>query len=423
MDITVINNIWRPVYGELVKGLQLLTPEWRRLKQLKGFNQLSPRSINWPVELVHGGGMAFTTDGGSTARATSNEPPEASDSWTHLVGRFEVSYDPMVDSKMSPQAIRKQVKYQAGDKLRSFMRAVSIGFYGYPDAILFHVSGAASNPSGTITRLPIDSLYGDAGALSANLRIRDYLTQDKDWVNVKSGETSTSRNASQAQVVAISESGDTIDVDSGTYFGATVAANDAIVLANQVLSGAADDLNLGLNGLLHLTRGTTVHNIATASYPDWAAGVDVANHAAAIGGADLYKWFETIEQRSGHPVKWGYTTIGVVAAAGGAELDQRRYGADEDTMRLGFKKLNVMGVQVEGRPYVPAGYLFLGSPTALKKIAPDEDVRNVVEMGDRAGGFKQYENRLGFYKDQAFRAQMAVVSRLGLGVVGGITEA
>ena len=194
------------------------------------------------------------------------------------------------------------------------------------------------------------------------------------------------------------------------------------MLANQILSGSADDLNLGLNGLLHLTRGTTVHGLAGATYLDWVAGVNESSYGSALGGADLYQWFEEIEQRSGHPVKWGYTTVRAIAAAGGAELDQRRYGADEDTMRLGFKKLNVMGVQVEGRPYCPPGHLFLGSPTAVKKIAPDEDVRDVVEMGNRAGGFMQYQDRLGFYRDQIIRAQMVAVSRLGLGVVSGITE-
>jgi hypothetical protein len=423
VDTTIINTIWAPVYGKLVKGLRLLTPEWANLKQLKGFTQLSPRSINWPVELVHGGGMAFTSDGGSTARASSNTPPEATDDWTHLVGRFEIGFDELVDSKMNSASIERQARYQAADKLRSFQRAVAMGFYGYPDAILFHVKGTVTNPSGTLTKFVVDSLYGDAGDLAANARIRDYLTVGKDFINVKVAETSASRNAAAAEVTAIDESTDAITVESGTYFGASVAANDAIVLANQVLSGSADDLNLGLNGLLHLTRGATVHNIATAAYADWAAGVDVSSYGSALGGADLYEWFETIEQRSGHPVKWGYTTVKAIAAAGGAELDQRRYGADEDTMRLGFRKLNVMGVQVEGRPYVPAGHLFLGSPTAMMKIAPDEDVRDVIETGDRAGGFKQYENTLGFYKDQIIRAQMVAVSRLGLGVVSGVTEA
>jgi len=423
MDITIINNIWRPVYGELVKGMQQLTPEWKNLKQLRNFSQLSPRSINWPVQLVHGGGIAFTSDGGSTARASSNEPPEATDSWTHLAGRFEVGYDALADEKMSATSIEKQVRFQAADKLASFQRSVAIGFYGYPDAVLFHATGASiSNPSGTVTRFGIDSLYGDAGALPARTFIRDYLTVDKDWVNVHSGETTTLRNASPAQVDAINETSDLLDVDSGTYFGASISDGDAVVLSNQILSGSADDLNLGLNGLLHLTRAATVHNIATANYADWAAGVDVSSYGSALGGADLFQWFEEVEQRSGMAPEWAYTTTRAIAAAGGSELDQRRYGSDDDTMRLGFKKLNVMGVQAEGRPYCPGGHLFIGSSGAVRKIAPDEDVRDVVEMGDRAGGFQQYQDRLGFYKDQVMRTQMAATSRLGLGVVSGITE-
>lgn len=423
MDITTINNIWRPVYGQLVQGVQQLTPEWGNLKRLRNFTQLSPRSINWPVELVNGGGIAFTQDGGSTARATSNEPPEATDSWTFMTGRFEVGFDAMSDEKMSAQAIERQVKNQAADKLRSFQRAVAIGFYGYPDAVLFHATGAdISNPSGSITRLGIDSLYGDAGALASHLFIRDYLTTDKDWVNVHNAETTSLRNATPAQVVAMSEANDTIDVDSGTYFGASISANDAIVIANQIKSGAADDLNLGLNGLLHLTRSVTVHGISSGDFPDWAAGVDESSYGAILGGTDFYQWFETIEQRSGMRPEWCYTTVRAIASAGGAELDQRRYGDKEDTMRIGFRKLNVMGVQAEGRPYCPPGHLFIGSSGALRKIAPDEDVRNVVEMGERAGGFQQYQDTLGFYKDQVIRSQMAAVSRKGLGVVSGVTE-
>jgi hypothetical protein len=148
LDTTIINTIWRPVYGELIKGLRLLTPEWANLRQLRGFTQLSPRSINWPVELVHGGGMAFSTDGGSTARASSNAPPEATDDWTHLVGRFEVGFDGMVDTKMSASAIERQVKYQAADKLRSFQRAIAMGYYGYPDAILSTSMRLRATPRG-----------------------------------------------------------------------------------------------------------------------------------------------------------------------------------------------------------------------------------------------------------------------------------
>jgi hypothetical protein len=111
---------------------------------------------------------------------------------------------------------------------------------------------------------------------------------------------------------------------------------------------------------------------------------------------------------------------------GASELDQRRYGSEDNTMRMGFKSLNVMGVSVQARPYVPGGYMFIGSNGALRKLSPDEGSptpKNVVDSGEKAGSFQQYTNRLGFYKDQIFRAQLTAVQRLGLGVVSGITEA
>ena len=220
-----------------------------------------------------------------------------------------------------------------------------------------------------------------------------------------------------------------VEVDSGTYFGAGIAAGDEIVLHNHVLSSVAPggaseagDFNLGMNGLLHMMTATTVHNISSGNYPDWDVGYEDTNLAAALSGAKLYRAFEDIEQASDHRPQWVWTTTGVIAAAGGSELDQRRYTSDDDTMRLGFRKLNVMGVQAEGRPYCPAGHAFIGSNTALRRIAPDEDIKDLVTGGDRADGFKQYENTLGFYKDLVLRTQLAVVSRKGLGYFAGVTE-
>ena len=421
MDITTINTLWRPVYGKLAKALALLTPEWANLKKLEGHSKLSPRAINWPVELVHGGGIAYTTDGGSTARASSNEPVEATDSWKHMVGRFEVSYD-MVDaendSKFAAQQIEKQIKYQAKDKLRAFRRAVAVNFYGHSTGHVFLATGVVSNPAGNTTRVRVNDLYGEAG-LAVPARIRDYITVNKDYVCVHVGTTSAVR--ATGKVTAINESTNDLDIATAAYVGA-VADGDAVVMFNQILSGSVDDQDLWFNGLLDITRATTLHNLSGTTYPDWVAGVDESGYGAALSGTDAYKWFETISQRSDYPVQWGYTTVGAIAAGGGTQLDQKRYGADADTLKLGFSKLDMMGVILEGRPYVPAGYMFMGNNSALRKMSPDEDIMSVVDGGEKAGSFQQYENTLGFYKDQIFRAQITCVSRLAMGVVSGITE-
>ena len=416
MDLRQINTLWRPFYGMLQKGVNLLIPEWERLGRLQGHRQLSMRSINWPVELTHGGGVVFTEDGGSVARASSNEPVEATDTWRHIAKRFEVSYDVITlenDSKVSDQQIEKQLRYQAADALRSIKRMVSIHFYGFPDAVLFEAGGAGSGA----TALPVENLYGQDGVEPRF--IRDYITAGKDRVAIVDPSDGTISHSSL--VTAINETTGVLTLeDSGTW-----DATDVVVLYNHAIEGEGTDFGRGINGLLHLTRGQIVHNIDRDEHPDWAAAVDISDYDAVLNGKDMFRWFQDIEQRSDHAPQWMYTTTDIIAEGGGSQLDQRRYDASDNSMKLGFDRLVAMGVTLEGRPYTPAGHLFIGSNTALRKIAPDDKPKDVVTSGDRSQGghsFKQYENRLGFYNDMAFRINPTVVSRLGLGVVSEVKD-
>lgn len=422
MDLTLVNEIWRPFYGKLVKGIALLTDEWKELLRLTNFEQLSPRSMTWPVELVNGGGMAWTSNGGSTSRATSNRPVEATDTWKHLTGRFEIGFDELNaenSAKFSQSQIEKQMRYQAADKLRSFRRAIAVGFYGYPDAVLFEATGAGVVDNGASLTIPIANLYGHASLAIPN--VRDYVTKNKDYGAFV--DQTTGAIVCEGLVSNINESTPSITIDT-TVAAAAITAGLGFVLYNQVQNDGTTDLDQGINGLLHIGLSTIVHGLDESTNPDWVPGVRDTATGAALTGTQLFKDFSAIEKRSDYAPTFCWTTDGVIAAAGGAQLDQRRYGADEDTMRLGFKKLNVMGVIAEGRPYCPAGFAFMGNPKALRKLSPDEaGPKDVVDTGDKAGGFKQYENTLGFYKDQVMRAQLTCVSRLAFGIRGGITEA
>jgi hypothetical protein len=422
MDTLTINELWRPVHGMLEQGLAVLFDEWKVLSKLKNFKQLSPRSIVWPVELTHGGGIAWTTNGGSTARATNNAPVEATDTWRHMVGRFEVGFDELdanSNGKFSQASITKQLNWQAADKLRSFRRALSIGVYGFNDAVLFETEAGTVDNGATLT-IPITALYGQAGVAIGN--IRDYLTAGKDYVAIV--DQGTGAIAASGPLVSIDETNETITVTTAAA-AAAITAGLGVVLYNQVLQDGTTDLDLGINGLMQFGLATTVLGIAEASNPDWVPGVRDTATGAALTGTQMYKDFNAISKRSDYKVEQMWTTDGVIAAAGGAQLDQKRYGADDDTMRLGFERLNIMGVLAEGKPYCPAGFAFYLNTKALKKLSPDEspDPKDVVTGGDRSGGFKQYENQLGFYKDQVVRAQLTMVSRLAFGIRGGITEA
>jgi hypothetical protein len=289
-------------------------------------------------------------------------------------------------------------------------------FYGHNTGVLFHVA-SADDGADTIV---VDDFYGVA-SLAVPARIRDYIAPGLDTIAILPAGSESERV--RVVVESITESTDTLALPSGTDLS-SVIDGDRVVLANQVITDEGTDLDRWMNGLLDLTRNTTVHNINGSTYPDWVAGLDESAQGD-VRGSDLYVFFEDLNQRSSFQIEWVYTTIGAIADMGASELDQRRYGSDDNTMRLGFRNLNVMGVSVQSRPYVPAGYMFFGSNSALRKLSPDEgspETENVVETGEKAGSFQQYTNRLGFYKDQIFRAQLTVVQRLGLGVVSGVTE-
>lgn len=409
MDTVLINEVWRPYYGKLVKGFQVLTPEWAFLKRLENFDQLSPRQIVWPVDLISGGGIAMTYDAGPTARATSNAPVEATDTWKHMVGRFEVSYDVLTlnnASKVARQQIVKQLAYQVRDKLMSFKKRMSYGFYGHNDGVLMLINSAAGAPTYTVK-----DRYGETG-LAPDV---SWLTAGKDYVAVVNPSGPAVRGIEK--VTAVNRSTPSITL-AGSVSGA--AANDKIVLANHI-DGTTTDLNRGMNGLLDMTSAATLHNIATASQPDWSASIDTAL-SGSLSGSALYKAFELSEKQSGYRPDFAWTTIGAIASAGGSQLDQRRYSDKEDTMRLGFNKLNVMGVKTEGMLFCPPGHFFAGSSKALKKLSPDEDVQT-VKTGGPQGGFVYYQSLLGYFKDQVFRVQLTCKSRKSLIHWTAVTEA
>lgn len=426
-----IKTIWAPIYNKLERGFEIITDEWGKLKRLKKFTRLSMRSVNWPVKLALGGGIALTVTGGSVARAASNVPVEATDTWKHYVGRFDVDFDTADaenDSAFVSAQIEKQLRYQAADKMEAFHRAISIGFYGYPSATLFLVRGAPTNGG---LNVKIDSLYGVDGLMPDGefCYIRDYITPGKDMVAGINPAPMGGAERGRQLVASIVEGAAGAAELRFTTAIANLADNDVIVLANQKKSGAGfgTDYNRGMNGLLHLTRANVVHNINGTTYPDWTAGVNLTlagdNAARTLDGDMAYRWCQRIKARSKHKVSYVYTTAKVIAQAGAAELDQREYRSTEDTMRLGFEELVLAGgIRCMPMQYCPRGHVFLLADSALKKIAPDEKIRNVITTGDRMGTFKQYTDELSFYTDKIYRANLAVMSRQGIGVVSNVYD-
>lgn len=411
METQVINTLWRPFYGKLVTGLRLLTPEYSTLADLEDFEQLSARQMTWAVDLIFGGGIAYTVDGGSPARAVSNAPVEATDTWRHMARRFEVSYDVLTlenAAQVRDQQVKKQMRYQVKDALRSFKKSVAINFYGHNTGVVALVDTATGTP---VTSVTLKDRYGETG-LAPDL---SWFTENKDKVAVIDPAGPTVRGIEL--VTSVDRTAGSLTFQNGIT---GVAAGDLIVFANH-LDGTSTDHNRWFNGLLDVARGSSLHGIATADQPDWAPAVDVDMASAALSGSKLALWFTEAENESDYAPNFAWTTPGVIAAAGGTQLDQKRYGADEDTMRLGFKHLNVMGVQTEGRPFCPPGHFFAGNNKALRRLSPDGSDPKKVKTGG-PNEFVYYGNQLGYFCDFVFRPQITCKSRKALIVADNVLE-
>jgi hypothetical protein len=409
MDTTVINNVWRPLYGELEQAFKLLTPEWALLKRLKGWKQLSERSVNWPVDVKFGGGVHASGDGLSPARALSKTPEEATETWAWFTRRFEVSMAVMtarMDGKMRRQKIKEQLTYQAMDAFDGYRKRLAIAFYGFQDNVLCEIDSAAGAPTYTLkdrygrTALPVTT---------------DVFTPGVDYVAIidPGGPTERGRD----QVTAVNAATPSITLAASV---AAAATNDLVVFGNALdTTAGVNDLDAGFPGLLEHAHTTLLHGIDGATFPEWMPSSVTDKSAAALDEGELYQAFVSSNRRSPYKIDLAISTPGVIAAAGGAQLDKRRYSANPGQVYLGFQDLITMGVTVMIGEFCPSGYFFADSTDSMRRFSPDDNPFSVGVSGNTPtfdGSVTSTEfiyggTYLGFYADSVFRAGITRRSR------------
>ncbi len=397
-----------PIHGKLVAGVNFITPEFSKLQRLQNFMELSPREMKWPVDLEFGGGVAYTVDGGTVAHATNNEPVEATATYAWLTKRFDVTFGQFVDrqnARFRRARIVEQLSYQGKQAIRAFHKRVAVAFYGQSDNVLCLVQQVTGDPT-----WELKDHYGITGAVPPV----KMFTPNRDTVAFIDPGGPTVRGRSK--ITATAQGPPATITTAGTIAGAAIS--DQVVLANQG-DGTGTDLDLGFAGIYEHANATSLFGISSVTWPDWAPGLFNSNLAAVLTGKELFTAFETSEQASDYTPDFAFTTIGVVAAAGGAQLDQRRYSADDDVMRIGFKNISVMGVTPETSPWTPAGWFLADSTRSLMKMAPSNDIQAVEESGSK---FRAYDDYLGYFCDQVFRIALPRKSRASLVLYMGVTD-
>lgn len=404
MDTTIINEVWRPLYGDLQQGFSLLTPEWSMLKRLEGWKELSEREVIWPTNLRFGGGVAATVDGGTPARAMSNAPVEATETWAWFARRFQVSMAIMKakgDATFKKSKIREQLTYQTLDAMESFRKRIAIAFWGFDDNVLAEIKAVGGAPVYTLK-----DRYGRTG-LAVDV---DVFSPNNDYVAIVDPAATTSERGRDLVVDVTDDPVDPSIELAGAVAGA--AASDLVVFANQLdQTAGVHDYGLGFPGLLQHIHGATLHGIATADEPEWAPGLVVDKAGGALDESELFVAFATSNRRSPHKVDYALSTIGVIAAAGGAQLDKVRYTPQPGDVYLGFDSLTAMGVKVQIAEFAPSGYFVADSRASLRKFSPDDEPFKVMEGGEE---FHYYGTVLGYFCDILYRVGLTRFSRRSL---------
>lgn len=285
----LVNRVWRKVQGDIAPGMQFLTEEFEQIDSLTDMEDVpySAREVTRPIDIVEGGGIASIGEGGKLARPSSSNMPDITISILQFDGRFNGTFLSKVGNKSEAQ-LMSQIKFQAGDKLRSMARHFGDYFWGTSNAYLAQVSNVATATTHTHTLINGygSSAITDPAFIADKFRKGDYVALVRSSALVAN---------------AIGLIGSDPDTTNGlivvTYAGSvTTVSGDYVVKANNMENTTIDgtDFGRGLVGIMDILTATTVHGLSGASVARWNPSLaDTA--AGRFTGSTLHKMDDTIK--------------------------------------------------------------------------------------------------------------------------------
>lgn len=259
---TSVANIWRTIQGDLATGIQFENEEWDMVDDFVPPEDLpfSARSVEIPVDMIEGAGIASIPEGGVEARESSPNVRLITVTMQQFNGRFNASRLALYADKSEAQ-IERQLRYQGAHKLRDLSRHFSDYFYGTSNAYLAQVS--LTNTATTQT-LSLMNGYGvstitDGTFIASKFKVGDYvaLVASGALVTNAIGRVGTVNTAPR---LVITWNGQ-VEATSGDY---VVKANSK---GNTAL--ADTDYSRGLVGMVDITTASTVHSLANSTDANW----------------------------------------------------------------------------------------------------------------------------------------------------------
>lgn len=257
-----VNNIWRQVQGDLAVGLQFENEEWDMVDDFVPPEDLpfSARSVEIPVDIIEGAGVASIPEGGTEARESSPNARLITVTMQQFNKRFNASRLAMYADKTDAQ-IEKQLRFQGAHALRDLSRHFSDYFYGTSNAYL---AQNKTTQTATTMTMSLQAGYGvsgitDGSFISSKFKVGDYVALVASSALVSSAIGKVGAVATTPTLTI-------------TWNGSVVATSgDYVVKANSKGNTALDDTDFsrGLVGLVDITTTASVHSLSSATDANW----------------------------------------------------------------------------------------------------------------------------------------------------------
>lgn len=352
-----VTNIWRQVQGDLATGLQFENEEWEMVDDFVPPEDLpfSARSVEIPIDIIEGAGVASIPEGGIEARESSPNARLITITMQQFNKRFNASRLAMYADKTEAQ-IEKQLRFQGAHALRDISRHFSDYFYGTSNAYL-----AQNKTTQTATTMTMSLMNGYAQSGVTDGTFISNKFKVGDYVALVSGGALVSNAIGKVGAVATTP---TLTI---TWNGSVVATSgDYVVKANSKGNTAlADtDYSRGLVGLIDITTTASVHSLSNATDANW----DVAYSDTAAGrfnGAKVIRAGDEIWNEGGGKVTHIMIDQGVRRDWINYERAAVRF---EDPMNMETDgSIKSKGRKILATRRVPPGYVFAFDKSALSK--------------------------------------------------------
>ena len=352
-----VSNIWRIVQGELAQGIQFDNDEWNMVDDFVPPEDLpfSARSVQIPVDMIEGAGIASIPEGGTEARESSPNAREITVTMQQFNGRFNASLLAMYADKGEAQ-VKKQLLYQGAHKIRDLSRHFSDYFYGVSNGYLAQASATQTATTMTIT---LQGGYGVSGITDGTFIANKFKVSD--WIAVINGGALVTNGI--GRITAVTTAPRIVVVFNGST---TVTSADYIVKANskENTTIAGTDYSRGLVGMIDMTTTASVHGLSSSTDGNW----DVAysdTTTARFNGLEVIRAEDEIQNEGGGKVTHILIDQGVRRDWINYERQALRF-SDPMSMETDGS-IKSKGRKILPSKRVPPGYVYCFDKTALSK--------------------------------------------------------